>query len=262
VTRIEEGLAETAVRKLKAKLPLQTRLRLRELLAEPLAFLCRRDLALLARIFLNDKWNLHWYAPHYERHLSHLRKKKIVLLEIGVGGYGNPLSGGESLRMWRSYFRRARVFGIDIVDKTAQEERRIRTFKGDQTDEKFLREVIDRIGPPDVIIDDGSHVNSHVIKTFRTLFPLLADKGVYVVEDTEMSYWPEYGGSSEDLISAPTSMNMLKSLADGINYKEFVREDYVPSYFDQWVASVHFYHNIVFVHKGRNDEGSILHRER
>jgi hypothetical protein len=51
----------------------------------------------------------------------------------------------------------------------------------------------------DIIIDDGSHVNEHVITTFEYLLPILNNEGLYVIEDTQTAYWPEYGGSSHHL---------------------------------------------------------------
>jgi demethylmacrocin O-methyltransferase len=158
--------------------------------------------------------------------------------------------------MWRSYFPRGRIYGIDIYDKSCHNERRVRTFLGDQTDASFLLRVIAEIGNPNIVIDDGSHINSHVIQTFQILFPLLANDGIYVVEDTQTAYWPQFGGTSEDLAAAPTSMCMLKRLIDGLNHEEFIRPGYVPSYFDENIVSMHFYHNLAFVYKGRNKEGS------
>jgi hypothetical protein len=68
------------------------------------------DLKMLATIYGTDKWNEHWYAQHYEDLFQKIRRKRINLLEIGVGGYDemdgyeNPRKGGNSLRMWRAYF--------------------------------------------------------------------------------------------------------------------------------------------------------------
>ena len=216
------------------------------------------DLGNLSLLYGSDKWMSHWYAQHYERHFWPLRRRRIKLLEIGVGGHDDPLAGGASLRMWRRYFPRGQIYGIDVYDKRVHDGSRIRTFQGDQGDEAFLRKVIAKIGTPDVIIDDGSHFNDHVIESFHTLFPLLATNGIYVVEDTQTSYWPHYGGSSTDLVGAPTSICFLKGLVDGINHEEFVRPGYRPSYFDEHIVSIHFHHNIVFIHKGANKEGSIV----
>jgi hypothetical protein len=243
---------------LRARLPPKTRAALRRRLTELHALRHRQDLPRLARIYGSDKWGVHWYCRHYEHHFAHLRRRRIVLLEIGIGGYDDPEDGGGSLRMWRRYFPRGRIYGLDIADKSPHNERRIHTFRGDQSDERFLAQVIEQIGPPDIVVDDGSHVNEHVIKTFHCLFPRLADGGIYVVEDTQTSYWPEFGGSSENLGTAPTSMGLLKSLVDGLNHAEYIRPGYRPSYFDRHIVAMHFYHNLVFIHKGSNDEKSNL----
>lgn len=73
--------------------------------------------------------------------------------------------------MWKRYFPFGRISSIDIYDKTFFQERRIKIFQGSQTDTLFLKKVINQIGSPDIIIDDGSHINSHVIETFQFLFP-------------------------------------------------------------------------------------------
>ena len=113
----------------------------------------------------------------------------------------------------------------------------------------------EEVGPFDVIIDDGSHRSEHIRATFAILFPLLTPNGVYVVEDVQTSYWPERGGS-EDIDDPNTSMALLKSLCDGLNYEEFVDESYEPTYSDLHVVGVHFYHNMVVIEKGTNLEGT------
>ena len=44
------------------------------------------------------------------------------------------------------------------------------------------------------MIDDGGHTMEQQIVSIETLFPLLADGGVYLVEDTHTSYWDSHGG--------------------------------------------------------------------
>ena len=250
------GLFGRIKRRLKANRTPEQVARLQRRFAEPLALFSSGNLRRLAEIYGTDKWGVHWYCQHYERHFAALRRRPITLLEIGIGGLDDPLAGGNSLRMWRRYFPRGRIVGIDIADKSAHREKRIRTFQGDQSDEAFLRRVIAEIGTPDIIIDDGSHLNQHVLETFRVLFPLLSDHGIYAVEDTQTSYWRSFGGTSENLLTAPTSMCLLKSLVDGLNHAEFELPDRVPTYTDQHIVAMHFYHNLVFIRKGPNDEGS------
>lgn len=214
------------------------------------------NLIKLATFYKTDKWNQHWYAQHYQKHFESLRKKRLNLLEIGIGGYDNPNKGGESLRMWRAYFPKSTIYGIDIHDKKAHDEKRIKTFQGSQVDLDFLQEVVQEIGQLDIIIDDGSHINEHVIKTFKTLFPLLDDNGIYVIEDTQTSYWKKFGGSRHDLDSNETIMEFFKNLCDGLNYAEFSPPDYNPNYFEKHIISIQFYHNLIFIYKGKNNEGS------
>lgn len=198
----------------------------------------------------------HTYDKPYEFHFAPLRGKEIKLLEIGVGGYDTPNEGGASLRMWAEYFTHpfSQIFSIDIYDKKALEEDRIKIWQGSQSDEAFLNKIADTINGIDIIIDDGSHVNSDVIKSFFVLFPKLNDGGIYVVEDIQTAYWKHYGGGGED-----NSVNYFKQYIDGLNYKEIATEmrglqiaPDIPHYFDLNILSIHFYHNMVFIYKGDN----------
>jgi hypothetical protein len=213
------------------------------------------DLCKLAEYFQTDKWGLHKYAPHYQRHLQHLKCDAVNLLEIGIGGYSKAGRGGASLRMWKHFFPYGQIFGVDIHDKSFVDEDRITTLVGDQSDPESLIAIADKIGGLDVVIDDGSHFSPDVLTAFKTLFPLLRDGGIYAVEDTQTSYWPEWQGS-EDREDPNTSMSMLKRLADGLNYEEFVDDNYQPTYTDLNVVGVHFYHNLAIIEKGTNAEGT------
>lgn len=215
------------------------------------------------------KWNARMYAERYERYFAPLRDRPVRLLEIGIGGYDDPRAGGESLRAWKRYFPYGQINGIDITDKTALEEDRVRTFRGSQDDAGFLRRVADEAGPFDIVIDDGSHRNDHVIASFRALFPAMADEGVYVVEDTHFSYvpsyphwerlspgtqpprWAQYGGSL-DLYDRTTMVGFFKRLADCVSHQEFFHPGYRPTYFDLHITGVHFHRNQIFVLKGDN----------
>lgn len=216
----------------------------------------------LGKIYRTDKIGSHYYTPHYESHFHRFKSKEINLLEIGVGGYDKPDKGGKSLRMWKKYFPVGKIYSIDIYDKSVHQESRIKIFQGSQIDENFLEMVTNEIGGIDIIVDDGSHINEHVIKTFSLLFPKLNDGGIYVIEDTQTSYWKEYGGDSEDLGNPKTIMNFFKNLTDALNNKEFAKPGYQPDYFDKNITSIHFYHNMIFIYKGKNDEPSTRNPEK
>ncbi len=218
------------------------------------------DLIRLAEKHKVDKWGSHWYAQHYHRHFELLRYDRINLLEIGVGGYNDPNSGGDSLRMWEEYFPHAVIYGIDIFDKRRHQRGRIKIHQGSQDDPEFLRDVVREAGHFDIIIDDGSHINAHVIKSFKILFPYLSADGIYAIEDVQTSYWPDFGGSSLDQNSEHT-IGFFKSLINSLNYEERIIPGYQPSYIDQHIVAMHFYHNLIVIKKGSNSEGSNVVRD-
>jgi demethylmacrocin O-methyltransferase len=210
------------------------------------------NLKALGLINATDKATVHeQYLEHYTEHFARMRRRRLNLLEIGIGGYDDPEAGGGSLRMWRTYFPRAHIFGIDIADKSSHDEKRIKTFRGSQVDESFLAGVLEQTGPLDIIIDDGSHVCEHVIKSFEFLFPRMKEPGIYVIEDTLTSYWEGGCSASDNGLNRPhTTMSYFKSLVDGLNYRE--QEGRVPTYLDQHILEITFYHNMIFIKKGLN----------
>ncbi|WP_375175176.1 class I SAM-dependent methyltransferase [Pseudooceanicola sp.] len=230
------------------------RIRVARTLAALRALPHRRNLSRLAAIYRTDKLG-HGYMPLYQRHFRPFRDQPVTLLEIGIGGYADPLSGGASLRLWAAYFRKGRIFGLDIEDKRPQATRRITIHKGNQSDPATLKALIKATGPLDIVIDDASHVCRDVIASFEVLFPVLKPGGIYVVEDTQTSYWTQCGGSM-DSADSRTTMNYFKALADGLNHAEYPVADRDPSYLDQTVVAIHFYHNIIVVEKGENTRPS------
>ncbi|GAA1607691.1 class I SAM-dependent methyltransferase [Kribbella hippodromi] len=220
----------------------------------------RRDgiLGDLSVRFGSDKWaGLHWYTQHYERHFERLRYEPVRLLEIGIGGYHDPHLGGASLQMWQRYFPRGLIYGLDVFEKPGVFGPRIRAVQGDQGDAEFLDELGRQLGPFDIVIDDGSHLNDHVRTSFQALFPHVSTTGVYVIEDLESSYLPRLGGDDKNLDNPATSMGLLKLLADEVNQEEFTRAGSRTSGSAGWITGIHLYHNLAFVEKGRNVEGSV-----
>ena len=50
----------------------------------------------------------------------------MLVLELGIGGYARERQGGASLKMWKWFFPRAQIVGVDIEDKSFVDEPRIR----------------------------------------------------------------------------------------------------------------------------------------
>jgi hypothetical protein len=123
----------------------------------------------------------HNYTRQYNTLLNDFRDKPIKYLEIGV-------FNGGSIKAFKESFKKSTcILGLDIDKrcKTYEDvENNIFVEIGDATDEKFIKSITEKYGTFDIILDDGSHLNKDVIKTFELLFPLLNDNGLYIVEDT------------------------------------------------------------------------------
>lgn len=132
------------------------------------------------------------YLPAYESTFAPLRSRPVRMLEIGV-------DRGGSLQMWRSYLPKATIIGVDIESTCQQFDspaQGVHVRIGDQADTGFLQAVIDELGPFDVVLDDGSHMTSHIVDTFRYLFTHgVAPGGVYMIEDLHSNCWPSHRDS-------------------------------------------------------------------
>ncbi len=188
----------------------------------------------------------HDYLKHYWTHFRETRESVRNVFEIGV-------QTDRSVRMWREFFPNAVIHGLDIDPGCkAYEQERIQITIGDQTQAAVLEECLSKMsGPPEIIIDDGSHRADHQIISMNYLFPRMATHGIYVVEDT--------GGCVED--TRLQTVNRLKTLIDAIFYwprgpnthwttlSEFPES---ATWADRNITGIAFYRWIVFVMRGQN----------
>ena len=198
----------------------------------------------LARIFFANKGRLvhKWlhYFPIYERYLARYRGIGFKMMEIGV------FKGG-SIAMWRDYFgEQAMLFGVDIDPACARyvdPPNQVRI--GSQDDPAFLRRVVGEMGGLDVVLDDGSHVAEHQRASFEALFPLLADGGLYIIEDLHTAYWvADYNGGYG---RKGTAIEDAKALIDDMHHWWHGRQFNAVSKGD--IAGIHFHDSIVVIEK-------------
>jgi len=129
------------------------------------------------------------YLDVYDQILVPCIDKAITLLEIGV-------YRGGSLKLWRDYFPRGTVVGIDRkLPQDFQLGERIHIFEGNQGDEEFLSKVATASAPGgfDIIIDDASHIGELTKTTFWHLFDHhLKPGGLYAIEDWGTGYLDDF----------------------------------------------------------------------
>lgn len=123
-----------------------------------------------------------------------IEKKNPTILEIGIGGHSAKYSGGKSLQALMFFYRKGKIIGADIIDKTFLDRSNLETVILDQNSISELNKLGKKFKYFDVIIDDGSHFPKHQKKSFEVLFNYLSDGGVYIVEDMRSSYRKGYEG--------------------------------------------------------------------
>jgi 23S rRNA U2552 (ribose-2'-O)-methylase RlmE/FtsJ len=143
----------------------------------------------------------------YEPYLAGLRERPLRILELGI-------ERGGSLRMWRDYFPRAQVIGVDVVrDRVQYASERIEVVIGDQKDPKVLAPIVAG-GPLDLVLDDGSHRAAEQQGSLLHLWPHVKPGGYYVIEDVHTSYREKY----EMAWRQPgTTMELVKDLLDDVH---------------------------------------------
>lgn len=178
----------------------------------------------------SDKWDI--YLETYHNILSGQQKTLKNLLEIGV-------QNGGSLDIWSKYFPNAdNIVGCDINPDCARleyENKSVKVVIGNSSTPE-IKNKISEISPSyKLIIDDGSHNSSDIIKSFLLYFPMLEHDGIYIVEDLHCSYWQEWEGGLYDPYS---SMAFLKKLADITNFEHWGIErsasDYLSSFSEHY----------------------------
>ena len=216
---------------------------------------------------VSDKWSL--YLDEYEKKLNSYINKKINLLEIGI-------QNGGSLEIWSKYFREAKKFvGCDInpdCSNLTYQDPRINLVIGDANSSEILKEIQQHSPKFDIIIDDGSHNSSDIIKSFSLYFPLLEEGGIFIVEDLHCSYWDRFEGG---LFDTNSSISFFKKLIDIVNYQHWSetklsQSDFLNEFFKKYncditdealsqVHSIEFINSICVIHKApieNNELGS------
>lgn len=177
--------------------------------------------ALTARGYETDKGP--HYLRRYEAFFRPLVDKEVRLLELGVWK-------GGSLLLWRDYFPRGTIVGLDISSVTIDDPTgRIRLYCGRQDDVQLLHRVAEEVAPGgfDIIIDDASHIASFTRTSFWCLFDHhLKPGGVYVIEDWGTGYWESWpdGHQYEGTPHTAGMVGFVKELVDECGMEDLTHQ--------------------------------------
>lgn len=189
----------------------------------------------------------HNYLQYYEKFFEPMREQPLDILEIGIWE-------GASLAMWQQYFTTARIFGIDIDDKTQYNDQRIMTFICDQGNPQQLQDFIKKVPPFDIVIDDGSHDGLHQWTSFINLFPEMKSGGMYIIEDLLCSYDTRWNyplnilTKIRDMVDQVQMSGAIPNSYICANKQEAVQK-YHSDYFSEHIESIFVACGIVFIQK-------------
>lgn len=153
------------------------------------------------RLDMSQKTNN--YGPFYNKHLAHLKNKKLNILEIGS-------YMGSSAAAFLSYFKNAQLVCMDINHKNFMfKSKRIKLVQLDYTKKKqilnFSKNFKDSF---DIIIDDGGHFKSHILNNLKNFYECLnKTNSYYIIEDFGLKF--DY---LNDIKNEPSIFKVIKFL--------------------------------------------------
>lgn len=122
----------------------------------------------------SDKGTVHSYISHYyNERLEEYRHKAKKVLEIGI-------LYGDSARLWKAYFSKAEIIGIDITPQISQPG--ITFIEGDAYAQRMLDKFVNEF---DIIIDDGPHTLDSQKYVIEHWIKKLKPGGLLVIEDIQ-----------------------------------------------------------------------------
>jgi hypothetical protein len=197
------------------------------------------------------------YFPLCERVFGDLRKKPIRVLELGV-------HKGCSMFLWRDYFGKAIIVGLDIGEKPENfpQDARIKFVRGDQSSERDLEDATRYVAEQqfDIIIDDASHRGQQSKVSFLHLFQNhLRPGGWYAIEDFGATMKPGlWDGTpflphvdSENLLESHQyeQVGFVKQLIDHLLMQYHVSDGtFLP------IAEIQLFSHLVFIRKAGGQE--------
>jgi hypothetical protein len=162
-----------------------------------------------------DKNGIHSYIDNlYTNLFKNKRSTADKVLEIGVWT-------GGSLVLWRDYFQKAKIYGIDVdppIMELISEERIIQI-----TADAYSDYVVNSLHKEfDIIIDDGPHTLESMIDCVVKYLPKLKSDGIMVIEDLKDISWGDtlmqYVPAEYQRFASVQDFRHAKNLSDDIAF--------------------------------------------
>jgi precorrin-6B methylase 2 len=152
----------------------------------------------------------HGFSKFYETHLSLFKEKKIKILEIGS-------YSGAAAAAFVKYFPNSEVYCLDVnLRNFKYTSKKIHAFGLDVSNHKMMLKFLSKINffesikHFDIIIDDGSHIQSDQLIALNFFYKHVANNGFYIIEDYK---YPNYFKHLSDVDDIKID-ELIKNISD------------------------------------------------
>ena len=143
---------------------------------------------------MTDKNTAHSYLPLYQQLLANKKETAKNVLEVGIGNFGEK--NGGSIKLWRSFFKNATVYGLDIlpidrvIDELKNDDRVVLYTSTDAYNNEFFKtHFLDKNIKCDFMLDDGPHTLESMKQFIRLYSQIMTDDGILIIEDIQSWDW-------------------------------------------------------------------------
>jgi len=145
---------------------------------------------------MTDKNTKHSYLPLYQKLLENKRETTRIVLEIGIGDFGEK--NGGSIKLWKDFFTNAIIYGLDVVpiervmDELLNDDRIILYTSTDAYNEDFfITNFLNKNIKCDFMLDDGPHTLESMKQFIKLYTQIMTEDGILIIEDVQSWDWIE-----------------------------------------------------------------------
>ena len=193
----------------------------------------------------------HGFSKFYETHLNSFKEKKIKILEIGS-------YSGAAAAAFVKYFPNSEVYCLDVnLRNFKYASKKIHTFGLDVSNHKMMLKFLSKINfiksikHFDVIIDDGSHIQSDQLIALNFFYKYVAIDGFYIIEDYK---YPNYHKHLNDVDDVK-----IDELIKKIKNKELINSKLLSS---TTINDLRKNNTNIFEYQGNSEQSDIVFFEK
>ena len=193
----------------------------------------------------------HGFSKFYEHHLNSFKEKKIKILEIGS-------YSGAAAAAFVKYFPNSEIYCLDVnLRNFKYSSKKIHVFGLDVSNPKMMLKFLskinffDSIKYFDIIIDDGSHIQSDQLIALNFFYKYVARNGFYIIEDYKFPNYHKHLNDVDDL--------KIDELVEKINNKKLINSKLLSS---DTINDLKQNDKNIFEYKGNLEHSDIIFFEK